>query len=509
MTWFRQVLHVLRRDLRRTWMTLALYVVVLGVAVARAVEWPPVMQDSLAAVGWLVVVCAVLATAHAVLADDTIRADAFWAIQPLHASAVAASKLLYVLLLLVVYAGAMLVLYSAWQLDPLTGDSALRVYPALALTLLGMALVSSVFRTMASVGALVVGVLGLAIFARYVLDVQPQPMDSPFWWLVVTALSLACVAFVMRRYQARETTVLRRGAALGTGVVAMLFPVFGMHASSGHAAIAYDPARSLDSIALTLPVTTAPSCAGGRLEVPISVGAPPGWRVGLIRPTLDVTRDDGSTFSLSAANWMQLAGGQGPLLPTDWNRERIRVMGTDPDVPDLRTAIAFPVSATDSSRACGHLARVGLRLWVTTGTGIEIMRVPLGRTTSLSAPGYRARIISHAIGESGVAIKVRVSGLTADGARAADLNQLSFALLNPERGEVVQLTPARERDLTTVSDLPGGARHWSVTLDLALYEAVRRRDGGLESWRDRAQLLITRANEEGRGWKRSPTVPVP
>ncbi len=509
MTWTRQVIHVFGRDLRRTWLLLWLYGELLCLCMARALEWPPAMHPAFAPVGWITAGFAVLATVRVVLADDTTRADAFWAVQPLQASVVAASKLMYVLSLLAAYGAAMLVIRSAWALDPVSWGGADGLYPLLTLVMLGMALATLTVGTMTRVGALVAGTLGLAIVIRFVVDIPPQSMTASVWWTAVTVLAIGCAAFVVRRYRMRETTVLTRGAALGTGVVAMLFPIFGVRSMPGATAVEYDPAHSLDSIALTLPLTTRPACTGGQLEVPIAVGAPLGWRVELMRPTLDVTRHDGGVVSLSAPRWMQLAGGGGPLLPTDRDRDRMRVLGIDPDIPLLRTGIVFPVPAADTDGLCGRIARVAMRMWVKTGTGVEVMRVPLRTLSKVAVPGYRAQIVSQMLLDSSVTIRVRLSRVTDDVTPLPSLGNFSFALLNTSRGEVVGLRDVRVDDATWTSALPGGLRHSGITFDLELYDGRSARIGGLDSWRDRSVLLVTAPKEAGRGWRSSPVATVP
>jgi hypothetical protein len=401
------------------------------------------------------------------------------------------------------------VIRAAWELGPVSWGAADGLYPALTLVLLGMALATSVLRSMTSVGALVAGTIGLAIFIKFGVDIPPQGVAASTWWTAVTVLAIGCAAFVVRRYRRRETTLLRRGAALGTGVVAMLFPIFGVQSMPGVTAVEYDPAHSLDSIALTLPVTKPLTCDGREITVPIAVGAPLGWRIEMMRPTLDVTRDDGAVVSVAAPRWMQLAGGGGPLLPTDRDRSRMRVLGIESDMPMLHTGIVFTIPAAGTERLCGHIDRVALRMWVKTGTGVDVMRVPLRNSATLTMSGYRAHVVSQVFMDSSVHIRVRVSGMTDDATRFPELGNLNFALLNTARGQVVGLSDSHVDDATWTSALPGGLRHSGMTFDLELYDGRYARIGGLEAWRDSSVLLITAPKEEGRGWLRSPIATVP
>jgi hypothetical protein len=99
--------------------------------------------------------------------------------------------------------------------------------------------------------------------------------------------------------------------------------------------------------------------------------------------------------------------------------------------------------------------------------------------------------------------------MTDDATRFPELGDLSFALLNTARGQVVGLSDSRVDDATWTSALPGGLRHSGMTVDLELYDGRYARIGGLEAWRDSSVLLITAPKQEGRGWLRSPIATVP
>jgi hypothetical protein len=362
---------------------------------------------------------------------------------------------------------------------------------------------------MSRVVLVVLGALAIGFVGRFVLDIEQQGLEPAIWWPVITVLVLGCAASIVRRYQVRGTTLLSKGSALGTAVVAMLFPVFGTQASPAWDGPSFDPAHTLDSVALVLPGATAPSCARQRIEVPIVVGTPVGWRVSLMKPTVDITRDDGSMISLSAPTWMQLAGGEGPMLPTNLDRKRLRVLGGSGDLPSLRTAVVFRIPAGDSGRTCGHVARLAMRMSAKTATGIEVMRVPLERTTRTDGSGYRARILAYAIRDSSVAITVRLSRMRDErDPPTGDLGGLDFALFNPVRGEVVKLRQSELSNYSSLIDLPG-LQHWTGTFNLELDDTARRGVPGLSTWQGHAVLLMTAAKEEGRGSLRSPTVTVP
>ena len=498
MSWWSQVRHVFTRDLRRTWMALGIYALMLCVAVARAVEWPPMMRDATVAVGMLVVLCAAVVVAVAVLADQPMRADAFWAVQPLHASAVATSKLVHVLLLLLLCGLAMLVTLSSWNLQPLDlGRTNTEVFPVFALLLLGVAMVAAVCVDFIRVGVVVLAAIGIAFF----IDMRQWEMTFGTYWALALLLLLGATVLFVQRYRDRRSPRMARGVALGTGMVAMVFPVFAARIGPGDANDGSVPRHALDEVALSLPVVAMPACETGRLIVPLGVVAPLGWRIGLMKPSLDVTLDDGATVSLSAPGWMQLAGSQGPMLPTIRDRANVSVIGGDGDQSAQQIQIAFVVPAADSARTCGHIARLAMRLWVTTTTGTEVLRVPLQGQARAVAPGFRARVTAATLEDATVAITARVSMLSNEFAEQRhDLAALDFALLNHERGEMVRLSSPRSDAESSVSELPG-LRHMASTLDLEPYISRMARLSGLQSWRDSAVLIVTLPVERGRGWR--------
>jgi len=479
-------------------MALGTYVLMLCVAVARAVEWPPIMRDATVAVGVLVVLCAAVVVAVAVLADQPIRADAFWAIQPLQASAVAASKLVYVLLLLLLCGVAMLVALSFWNLQPLDVYTAsIGLFPTLTLLLLGVAMIATVCGDFTRVGVVVAAAIGIA----FLIDMRQPEMTLGTYWALALLLLLGCTALFVQRYRDRRSRLIARGATLGTGMVVMLFPVFAARVGPGGSNLGSVPRHTLDEVALSLPAVAMPTCENGRLIVPLGVVAPLGWRIGLMKPSLDVTLDDGGTVSLSAPGWMQLAGSQGPMLPTIRDRANVSVIGGDGEQREQRIQIAFVVPAADSARTCGRIARLAMRLWVTTTTGTEVLRVPLQGPARAAAPGYRARVTAATLEDATVAITARVSMLSNELAgQRNDLAALDFALLNQGRGEMVRLSSPRSEGGSSASELPG-LRHMASTVDLEPYTARKTRLSGLQSWRDSAVLVVTAPVERGRGWR--------
>ena len=93
MTWFAQVRHVLTKDIREAGWPLGIYVALVLLASAQAMEWLTSSVEILQVLALLVVLFGMVLAASIVQSDSPIRADAFWATRPLHASAVLVAKL--------------------------------------------------------------------------------------------------------------------------------------------------------------------------------------------------------------------------------------------------------------------------------------------------------------------------------------------------------------------------------------------------------------------------------
>jgi len=94
MTWTAELVHLFRRDLRRTLWPLLGYVGAVLIAIAIGTETLGAGGRMIASIGQSVILIAPVLVAMTVLADSTMRVDAFWAVQPVRTSAVIASKLL-------------------------------------------------------------------------------------------------------------------------------------------------------------------------------------------------------------------------------------------------------------------------------------------------------------------------------------------------------------------------------------------------------------------------------
>src|SRR5688500_7340932 len=187
MTWFAQVLHVLRKDLRVIRWGVLLYVLLATLIIAAALLSWGVGASPL----WVIALCMLggLLVGQVVHNDSPASVDSFWATRPLSSSAVFAAKVLMALLLLVVPAvGEWIYLRSH---DISAGDAmTLAVQPtAVYLGLLGTALMVAVLTRNIKVFAIAFGALVIAEAqgVQLLFDGESGPVPAPLLYAIVVA----------------------------------------------------------------------------------------------------------------------------------------------------------------------------------------------------------------------------------------------------------------------------------------------------------------------------------
>ncbi len=501
MTWPAELMHLLRRDLRRTIWPLALYVVVLLLTVAMATEM--LLPSSrlvgtivpglriVATVGQTVMLLAPLLVAMVVLADSAMRVDAFWVVQPLHTSVVIVSKLLYVIFLLVVCGSAILVVLSAWQLDFHTANAvSFASFASFAVLLLGTALIATASESLVTVGLVLGGAVAVTVAgtllllgnARYEIGIRT-------WTLMTCIIALGAAALFVRAYRRVRWSLTRRGLVMISGVGLVSVPAITLvERSAEPTAVMTD--STAQRVAIRVPLVQQLECSGDRVIVPVEITSPNTWRVELMRPRVELTLVDGTREALSSDRWMAMAGLWGPMVPdtvsnfersTASNRAATRVRRTD---------MAFEVSRDVAMRICGHVASATLRVQMRASSAAELMRVSLDARGTVSVPGYRARVESVQVSDTGAVIDVRVAMLgDAMAGRRYNLDNLDFALLHRDQRTLLRLSDDESTESVNVGVLPG-LRLMSNRLRLQRYRSDEKRPPDLRSWRDSAVLLV-------------------
>jgi len=490
MTWPAELLHLFRRDLRRTMWPLLLYVAVLTLAVAKAAEMRGVMVGATAPVGQLVMLLAPLLVAMTILADSATRVDAFWAVQPLRTSVVIASKLLYIALVSALCTAAVFVALTQWQLQATPASVVATVVLAmLILVLLGTAVVTAACASHAMVGLVLCAAFALTVVGALRLTSVLRELPLSVWWAATLLLTIGAAAFLATSYRQRRWSGTKRAAAMISGVAVILFAALTSDTRAPHSTLLMTDSAS-SRVVLRVALSTQPGCTNDRLTVPLEIAAPTSWRVELMHPDVAVTLMDGSRVTLESERWMAAVGVWGPMLPETGAPVIDDGSAVTAQTRVRRTDIEFEMPRGMSARVCGRVEHVDLRVHMRTASASELMRVPLTGARTIAAPGYRARVDAVNIADSDLTISARVSmltGTTED--RRMDLDGLDYALLHPGRGDVVRLHDDDDDRRSNTNVLPG-LRHMSNQLRLQIYRSDTVRPRDLRSWGDSAVLLV-------------------
>lgn len=211
MTWSRQVWHVFRKDLRTNRVIgIVALVMLLAMSAASLRGFDPNSFQLLIASSMLPGVLFVYMI-QPVFFDQPARGDVFWATQPLRPDAVAAAKLLHILLVILLLAIGMAAVLIAWRVD---ATAVPRLVGAKVGTLLCIAIPAAHFATLAldragNAGmktrlafAAAIILIPLALAERSSRMVQQVVTGIP---TVVYALALlAAIGLLVRTYQLRE-----------------------------------------------------------------------------------------------------------------------------------------------------------------------------------------------------------------------------------------------------------------------------------------------------------------
>jgi hypothetical protein len=444
MRWQAQVLHVARKDLRRTrWLVLAYVAAValstIGVVGARGEEMD--LGRVLLFLVFGAVVCAML-----VQSDSPTRRGAFWTLLPVRPTAVYCAKLLVILMLLLSAAAGHAVALHAYGVRgaaflPLLGEPVLYYAVVLALA----AAVAAVTRDLQDFmlvmigAALAWGLLYISYFGSRFGALRELP-TAPIW----LALGLVCGALVLLRHLYRTRRV-RAGAWMSGGllVIGGILPFLGTGVDVGDDAgahrIAADPRPPRVSVEVFR--------LGGRpgsfpptppeLQLRIERSSPTQQHV-LVDPTIELHGRDGSVVPVPIAH--------DPIGLSGWT-ERPPLPGVDwisPEYTRPSWVEGFFVTLSEAQKqaiAAGE-ARLIVRARVEAREPRVVVGLPLEEGRSAALPRGRVRIdrIDPAMAGSQITISLREIGTSWQpfgGMPTAD--QRMYVLVSDARGEAVEL----------------------------------------------------------------------
>jgi hypothetical protein len=491
MTWDAQVRHLVARDLRGMRWALVGFAALIVLATLRAVGLVEVL-DGVPIVDELVPKVAPLIVAMAILADPARRTDAFWAVLPVRGSAVAAAKLVVLLLLAGVMVVVSHVVRIAWGL-PVAGFPALGGVALLqaGASIAPLALLAATCRDLRGFVLAVVLMIGAVL----PLVLLPPAASAPPTFLVDVVVPavvvVLCGGMLVARYARHGDGWRMQGATL----VAVALAVMLFVAVSRRLPMPPTTAADFVDVRIALLAEEQPVCADGRLVVPIEAVAPAGHRLDLLAPAVTITTVTGARVVSRLPEWGQVMGTWGPLLPPRAGGARWRIRGGTP--APRRTAIAFPLSDADRAVVCGKIARAALAIDVRVSEAQELVRLPIRTGATVAAPGVRAAIRRVAPTPDAVPLVVRVDRLS-DAGRWRPLTDPTYALVDEATGDalVVDGVPWSQGSLPfTVRELPGLVRESTgeLTLDVPSSSPPSPRAAAWAA--SRATLLVTTSLE--------------
>ncbi len=508
MNWAQQVWHVFRRDMARTWLALALFVLLMLVAVARAVEWPPAMRSGSAWASFLALLCAAVVVGGASLAGTVTKGEAVQAIPPIRASAAVASKMAMLLVLLLVYLAATLVTLSAWGLPPRAFDAVPMVTcVVMIMILLAVSVIASTARNAKSAVLAVVSVVAASVLAVLFMQVDPVHVAVRTWWLLAGLLAAGAGVVLWLRYQGRSHTVPARVATMACGWAVLALPLFTEPATR------VEQALSTDLVTLSMPVAGELKCLNGVVVVPVKATAPSGWRVNLQGPTLTVVLLDGSTFETRSLDW-SLNARTGVLIADGSPPARVvqPAQRGEIDVAGRTVSMNFPMSPEQETRACGRIARLRMTTGVTVATAEALLRLPATTGVQADSAGVRVRVVRANPSDADIDITVDVSLIVGDPySPRAHEGGLSFSLIDHGSGDTLRLASSytgSDSFRSGFSALPG-LRNVAYTVMLARDSLDSVPPKKPAASRVPQELLVSGQLRGGFGMKRFETVVSP
>jgi hypothetical protein len=469
MTLARQVVYLLRRELRGSMLWMALLVLLVAVAVMQTTGFASLGGEALPT-ATAVMLCLALASAVRVSIDSPTRSDSFWAVQPIDARALGVAKLLANLCLAALCGVALLVIMLKWGYPFASAIAAsLMVVAAMTVWSLGSALIAAACGQRAvawsAVGSLVIATLLYRERVTLTADLGSG------WVILATLASLISGGVVLvSMYRHRPRRGAQRIGALVTGALLLVVSTL---RPSNHSDKRTPSTADADSVHIRLATAGLLMCEGELLVLPLDITSPAWARVELTRPVVTLKLADGDSLSLVNADWMQSVGAWGALVPPALYSRAVDDEPTGDNRRVRRVDMGFLVPAGQRDRVCGRVTGVDLRVQQRAATGVELMRMPLVAGAMGEAPGVRLRVRDLSPGRGGPAISMEFASLvSAYTAPSIDIEGSDFSLLNQRTGTVVRLEYRDSEAIVRADDLHGLSR-MSRTQRLAVERAGR------------------------------------
>ena len=477
MSWFGQVLHVLRKDLRILRWGALIYVLAAALTITSALlswqRWAPLL--------WVIVMCMLgaLLVGQAVHNDSPTRVDSFWATRPLSASAVFGAKVLIALLVLLVPAiGEWLYLRSHDISAAFATNLAARPVAAY-MVLIALALMVAVLTRSAKAFAVTFG--ALVLVGSVALELLPLWFGSDIGRVSAPLLFGIVIAGIgllgWHQYRTREP---RRGYAFAALLVLlmMLIPVQSAARDRAPETAVALPAR-LDTIPLRVDsAAVVPSGPNRMLTVKVLIGD------STLTKLYSVYIRDVTIATPARPQAAQLRF-HGTWLSEDLGR-------SDGNVPlnadDAEMRLMYDVTDEQVALLAQPDARVVVHAHVVEREMRAQLDIPAVAGRRVSNSGHRLRIVSlgrerepvvhvrHSVLPIAPKTVTGASTLRRAGRVAERQVEGRYELVHPERKESIVLGASYDRNTETAAVLPASHAH-------ATYITLEQRDADANRFR--------------------------
>lgn len=416
---------------------------------------------------------------------------AWWASQPISGSAMAISKLAAIVIFAIAMALATGVGAALYGLDTASVlNAALTVgFSVVCAGVAGMAMALAVVaRGAGAFGALLV--LALVGSKAVIAALGLLSNDTVFLstWAVGAVVLAAGIAAIRWHYTQREASVPGRAGILLVGVMVMAYAERPPHASTTpRAAYADTPVLDLD------PAQPLSCSADGSVTLGVRSRVA-GRQVVLADPTLVVTLRDGSTRTLRAPRWYQVVGTWGPLVASGASK----TLGDAGEAATRTSWILFEGQASARDSVCARTAKLALDLAVSVREAREIARLPLQVAASGRVNGYRFSLSQVHVDGPQSELTMQTSALAREaGGEPSTLANLRFAILQPQRDELIRLQTETGGHPDVVNrDLPG-LRHEGARFSLAAYSREALPAAVNQDWFAGSVVIVSQVAETG------------
>ena len=470
MSRFAQALHVARKDVRFTRLALAVYSVVIAVALVRVLGLPQAklpqpgfVADTLSITMFVLVLLGAILVASAVQSDSPVQSNAFWSSRPFDPTAMVGAKLLYAIVVLIgIPLLAELLAFMRFDTSAAAiGANLLKSATMYGLVLLCAAVVAALTTDLRGfiVAALIL-LIGSVLGAAALLDHPDRVLRDPARAVSLVVALTTGIGMLLFLYRRRD---VGRGAWLGAVVVILAtFVVFAAidftrlpvpsakHSTKSASDFVPDAdVEVLSTSALPNHVT--------RLGVRFTLAnLPKRMRVNVQVDSAFLHLGDGSIVRSGRPFRYLTPNNALGALPAGIHR-----FGTTTDDP-VAVTMDLGFDADSATIAAKGMNDIEVFTQVIVAEAVPLGSTRVGTPLQTTSNGTRLRISDDLA--SGGSVITMVASTVADARYPSDPRNIGLAVINERTSEGIVLTSSMYSNSTTSIILPGATVNTSLVL---------------------------------------------